>query len=172
MAERARRIEEKADKIAIDARGEVARCGGDPTIERLVDLAEQAIDELEQAAFVASLIPHEVANELLAPLSDLCTAAVNGAEAATAGAAAAIDVPDGYRADADDALASVGRLIDAEHSADTAERAITATILRGDFDLKTVLPALEIARAIERATDRFAGFGHMLHRHILTGLSA
>lgn len=172
LAERAGRIEAKADKIAIDARGEVARCGGDPTIERLVDLAEQAIDELEQAAFLASLMPDEVAAELLAPLADLCTAAVNGAEAATAGVATATDVPDGYRADADDALAFVGRLIDAEHAADAAERAITAAILRGDFDLKIVLPTLEIARAIERATDRFAGFGHMLHQHVLTDLSS
>ena len=57
LAARARRIEEKADKIAIDARSEVARFGSGPTIEQLVNRAEEAIDELEHAAFIASLLP-------------------------------------------------------------------------------------------------------------------
>jgi len=33
------------------------------------------------------------------------------------------------------------------------------------------LAALELARAMERATDRLAGFGHLLRRHVLADLS-
>ncbi len=172
LAARARRLEEKADKIAVEARSEIARLDADPKIEQLVNRIEDAIDEFEQAAFVASLVPSEVAADLLNPLAELCTAAVSGAEAAATGVAAAADVPEGHRVDSEDALAAVGRLIEAEHSADTAERAVTAAILRGEFDLKTSLAVLDFARAIERATDRLAGFGHLLREHVLADLSA
>ena len=172
LAARARHIEEKADKIAVDARTEIARFDASPVMQHMVDQVEQAIDELEQAAFIASLAPADLAPELLAPLTDLCAAAVAGAEAVAAGAAAAADVPDGQRADSDETLAAIGRLIDAEHKGDAAERALTTVVLRGDFAHKMVLAVLELARALERATDRFAAFGHQLRRHILTDLAA
>lgn len=171
LAARARHIEEKADKIALAARQEIARFEADGDIEQLVNQAEQAIDELEQAAFIASLAPNQINAEILAPLADLIDAAVSGAEAAARGAAAAADVPDGRRIDSEDAFAAVAQLIEAEHAGDRAERAITATVLCGDADLKTALAALELARAVERATDRFAAFGHILRNRVLEDLA-
>ena len=172
LATRARHIEEKADKIAVEARGEIARFGASPVIEQLINNLEQAIDELEQAAFVASLAPAELAPEMFAPLADLCAAVITGTEAAAAGAAAAAEVSDGQRVDSEDALNAVARLIEAEHNADRAERAVTAVVLRGDFALKMALAVLELARAMERATDRLAGFGHQLRHHVLADLAA
>lgn len=172
LAARARRIEEKADRIAIEARGEIARFGAEPIMERLVNEVEQAIDELEQAAFIASLPSETLAPDLLAPLSRLCAAAIASVEAAAVGAAAAASVPEGQQADSDDALMAIERLIKAEHDGDAAERAITATVLRGDFPLKVAFAAIELARALERATDRLAAFGHQLRRHVLADLSA
>ncbi|HUI19870.1 MAG TPA: hypothetical protein VLZ74_02330 [Methylocella sp.] len=171
LALKARRIEEKADKIALDARNEIARFDADPGIERLVNRIEDAIDELEQAAFVASLVPSEIAPDLFKPLFELCLAAVSGAEAAASGISAAADVPEGQRVDSEDALAAVGRLLEAEHKADAAERSVTMIVFRGDFDLKTALSVLDLARALERATDRLASFGHMLRDHVLADLS-
>jgi uncharacterized protein Yka (UPF0111/DUF47 family) len=172
MAARAQRIEEKADRIALEARSEIARFNAGQGIRRLVDRIEDAIDELEQSAFAASLIPNEVAPELLDPLAELCAAALSGAEAAAAGAAAAAEVPEGHRVDSEDALAAVGRLIEAEHRGDAGERSVTAKALNGEFDLKTALSVLELARALERATDRLASFGHLLREHVLADLSA
>jgi uncharacterized protein Yka (UPF0111/DUF47 family) len=172
FAARASHIEEKADKIAIDARNEVARLAAGHTIELLVNSVEEAIDELEQAAFISSLTPDALADVLLAPFAELAGAALAGAEAAATGAAAASDVPDGQQVDSEDALASIARLVEMEHKADRAERALTGIVLRGDFDLKTALSALELARALERATDRLARFGHLLHRHVLADLTA
>lgn len=171
LAMKARRIEEKADRIAIEARNAIARFDAGPAIERLVNSIEDAIDELEQAAFVASLVPGDVTEDLLKPLSKLCLAAISGAEAAASGISAAADVPEGQRADSEDALAAVGRLLEAEHTADAAERAVTAIVLRGDFDLKTALSVLDLARALERTTDRLARFGHLLRDHVLAGLA-
>jgi uncharacterized protein Yka (UPF0111/DUF47 family) len=172
FAGRARRIEEKADRIIIETRGEIARFDANPAIERLANHVEEAIDELEQAAFISSLIPGEIAPELLVPLAELCAAGIDSAEAAAVGVAAASDVPDGHSSDSEDALAAVARLIDAEHRADAAERAVTAIVLRGKFDLQAGLSVLELTRAIERATDRLAGLGHLLREHVLADLAA
>jgi uncharacterized protein Yka (UPF0111/DUF47 family) len=171
LALKARRIEEKADKIAFDARSEIARLGAGPEIERLVNRVEEAIDELEQAAFIASLVPADVCPEVLTPLAELCASAVLGAEAAAAGTAAAADVPDGHRVDSEDALAAAGRLLEAEHKADAAERAVTTIVLRGDFDLKAALSVLDLARTLERAMDELASVGHLLHEHVLADLA-
>jgi len=172
LAARARRIEEKADRLAIEARGEITRFGADPVMERLVNEVEQAIDELEQAAFIASLAPSKLPPELISSLADLCTAAIAAVEATAIGATAAAAVPEGQRADSDDTLLAIDRLIKAEHDGDAAERAITATVLRANFPLQLALAAIELARALERATDRLAAFGHQLRRHVLADLSA
>jgi uncharacterized protein Yka (UPF0111/DUF47 family) len=172
LAKNARHIEEKADRIATEARSEIDRLNADSRIVNLVNLVEDAIDELEQAAFIASLVPSELAAELLGPLDALCAAVVSGAEAAAVGAAAAVEVPEGHRADSEDALAATVRLIDAEHAADAAERRVTAQILTGAFEQKTALSVIELARALERATDRLAGFGHVLREHVLSDLAA
>ncbi len=172
LAARARLVEEKADRIALEARNEVARLQANPLIAQLVDRVEQAIDELEQAAFVCSLAPPQIPAALLGPLAELCAAAVAGTEAAASGVAAAMDLPDRHRADAEEALSAVGRLIDAEHRGDAAERGVTARVFSGEFDLKTSLSVLDLARSLERATDRLAGFGHLLRERVLADLSA
>ena len=171
LADNARRIEEKADRIAVEARGEIARLDADRNIARLVNEMENAIDELEQAAFIASLVPEHFTAELFDPLHELCAAVVSGTEAAAIGIAAAVEVPEGHRIDSEDALAAVGRLIDAEHKADAAERKVTAKVLTGEFDLKTTLSGIELAAALERATDRLAAVGHALREHVLADLS-
>ncbi|HMK82065.1 MAG TPA: hypothetical protein VK438_20590 [Xanthobacteraceae bacterium] len=171
LAVRARRMEEKADQIAVEARNEIERFDANRGIELLVDRMEDAIDELEQAAFIASLLPGDLAPELLAPLSALSAGAVSATEAAASGVAAAIDVSAGHQVDCEDSLAAVGRLIRVEHEADDAERAVTAIALRGAFDLRASLSALELARALERSTDRLASFGHLLRARVLVELA-
>jgi uncharacterized protein Yka (UPF0111/DUF47 family) len=172
LAARAGLIERKADRIAIEARKEATRLNAGPVIEQLVDRVEESVDELEQAAFIASLAPSGIDAALLSSLAELCAVATSATEAAASGLAAAIEVPEGHRADSEDALDAVVRLIDAEHAADAREREVIARVFAGGFDVATSLSVIELARAIERATDRLAGFGHLLRRHIMTDLSA
>jgi uncharacterized protein Yka (UPF0111/DUF47 family) len=172
LASRARRIEEKADRIAIETRSEIARLGANSSIRGLVDRMEEAIDELEQAAFVASIVPTEVAPQLLESLVGLCATVLSGTEAAATGVAAAAEMPEGNRADSEDALAAVGRLIDVEHRADAAEREVMGTVMQREFDFKTALCVIDLARTLERATDRLASFGHTLREHVLADLSS
>jgi uncharacterized protein Yka (UPF0111/DUF47 family) len=172
FAAKARRIEEKADRVARDARIEIARLDAGPAIERLVNGIEDVVDELEQAAFIASLLPEKISENVLTPLSALCAVVLTGAETTASGADAASEVPEGRRADSEDALAAVDRLTDVEHEADNAERSVATQVLRGGLDFASSITALELARALERATDRMASFGHLLRAHVLADLAA
>src|SRR5215831_7084633 len=171
LALRARRIEEKADRIAVDARVIAQRTNAGPIIAQLIDTAEQTVDELEQAAFVASLAPAVIDQKFLAPLAELADAAVQGTEAAASGIETATEVAEGRRADVDDTFEATRRLIDIEHAADAAERRITGLVL-GKGNGSGDVCILELARAIERATDRLARVGHLLREHVMTDLSA
>lgn len=172
LAARASRIERKADRIATEASKEVVRLNARPVIQQMMDSVEQAIDELEQAAFIASLLPAALDPALLNVLSNLCGTAVTALQSTASGLAAAADVPDGQRVDSEDAMACAVRLIDAEHSADQLEREVTTQVFAGGFDVATSLSVLELARAIERCTDRLAGFGYLLRRYIISDLLA
>lgn len=167
LAARARRIEEKGDRIATEALGEIKRLDADPDIQSVVNSAEQAINEFEQAAFIASLVPNELPADLLEPLAELGHAAVTGTEAAAVCASAAADVPEGQSVDSEVALRAAEQLIEVEHRADAAERAATAIILRGDFNLRTALSILDLARALERATDGLVALGRMLTAYVV-----
>jgi hypothetical protein len=170
-AARARRIERKADGIAVEARGTILRSQASPTIARLLDTAENAIDELEQAAFFASLVPSTLALEVQMPLAELCDAAVAGVEAAAKGLEAAAAAPDGDSLDSSDALGATDRLAELEHVADGAERAVTMAVLKNGGDIGAALSVLELARALERATDQVSALGHQLHQHVMADLS-
>ena len=170
-AARARRIERKADGIAVEARGTILRSQASPTIARLLDTAENAIDELEQAAFFASLVPSKLAPEVQTPLAELCDAAVAGVEAAAKGLEAAAAAPDGDSLDSNDALGATDRLAELEHVADGAERAVTIAVLKNGGDIGAALSVLELARALERATDQISALGHQLHQHVMADLS-
>jgi uncharacterized protein Yka (UPF0111/DUF47 family) len=171
LAAWARRIEEKADRIAIDARAAVRRLNASAIVARIVDTAEDTVDELEQAAYIASLLPAAIDRTLIELVATLADAAISGVEAAASGIDAAAEVSQGRRADVDDAFNATRRLIDLEHAADDAERAVTGAVLRNDR-AEGALCVLELARAIERATDRLARIGHLLREHVLADLSA
>jgi uncharacterized protein Yka (UPF0111/DUF47 family) len=172
LAAKARRIEEKADRVAREARTEIARLDAGPTIEQLVNGIEDVVDELEQAAFIASLLPDKISDSILKALSELCAVVLKGTETAAAGIDAAGEVPEGRRADSEDALAAVDRLTEVEHEADAGERSVTTQVLRGGLNFASSTAALELARALERATDRMAGFGHLLRAHVLADLAS
>ena len=172
LAERARRIEEKADRIAIEARSEIARFDADRSIERLVNQVEDAIDELEQAAFVASLVPTRLRRVCSSRWPNFAPRRFPAPRPPPPASPPRPECPTATASTPKMRLAAVGRLIDTEHRADAAERMATARILTGEFDLKTTLSVLELARALERSTDRMAAFGHLLREHVLADLSA
>ena len=85
LAARAGLIERKADRIALEARNEATRLNAGPIIEQLVDRVEEAVDELEQAAFIASLAPAGHRCRAAVALAELCAVAITATEAAASG---------------------------------------------------------------------------------------
>jgi hypothetical protein len=71
LTQRCGAIEQKADRIAFESRNEVDRLNARPLIGQLIDRAEEAVDELEQAAFIASLMPEKTDRSLLTSLAEL-----------------------------------------------------------------------------------------------------
>jgi uncharacterized protein Yka (UPF0111/DUF47 family) len=171
-AAKAKRIEQKADVIALDACQAIARAAASPIITQLVDTAENTIDELEQAAFLASLLQAELQPELESPLGELCANAVCSTEAAVRGLEAAASFFEGDSTDSADALQAAARLVDIEHAADESERSVTRLVLGGSATGERNIAALELARSLERATDRLALVGHVLHSHVMAGLAS
>ena len=171
LAAFAQRLEQKADRLVIETRNAIEQLDASQTIGQLTNALEATIDELEQAAFIASLLPANLDPQVLRLIADLCAAAVSGAEALASGIAAAVDVPEGQHADTEDALAAITRVADLEHAADSAERALTAHVLRGHFETESALSVLELARALERANDGMAVAANLLHTHVMADLS-
>lgn len=109
---------------------------------------------------------------MLEPLTELYGAAISGTETAVRGLEAAAGLAEGDGADTDDALAATDRLEDLEHVADRAERAVETLVLRCEANVRSALPVLELARALERATDHLSALGHHLHTHVMADLSS
>ncbi len=168
----AKRIEEKADRLALELRSTAERYGVRDDVVPLIDTMEQAIDELEEAAFFFSVLPTAGTDDGVdAHLARLSAAAIRSAEAVARMADAASCVPDGHRVDVDDALAALADLFALEHEADGLERAAIAAVLSADADAERIFAAVECARRIETATDRFARAGHLLRGHVIGDLN-
>lgn len=168
----AKRIEEKADRLALEIRSTVERRGLRDDVRPLADALEQAIDELEEAAFFVSVLPPaRPGDDVDGHLARLCATAVRSAEAAARMADAASAIPDGHRIDVDDALAALADLFALEHDADDEERAIIAAVLVAGASPERIFAVVECARRVERATDLFARAGHLLRGHVLGDLS-
>ncbi len=167
----AKRIEEKADRRALDLRAAADRYGVRDDLMPLIDTMEEAIDELEEAAFFFSVLaPAGVDDHVDIRLAGLCALALRSTEAVARMADAAACVPDGHRADVDDALVALADLFALEHEADDVERATIAAALASGASAERIVAAVECARRIEIATDRFARAGHLLRGHVLGDL--
>lgn len=165
IARRARGIEEKADRLALSLRTIVQRSGVRAPARTLVDALEDAIDDLEEASFWFSLLGDAVPEAARPAARSLCDAAVAAAEAVARAADAALLVPQGQRIDAEDALEAANALAEIEHRADLAERdVLTAALGPGGAP---AIALAELARRVERATDRFAHAGHLLRTYVL-----
>jgi uncharacterized protein Yka (UPF0111/DUF47 family) len=169
----AKRIEEKADRLALELRASAERFETGADVVPLIDAMEQGIDELEEAAFFLSVLPPAgVDDPIDRRLTAIAGVAVKATEAAARMADAASCVPDGHRVDVDDALAALADLVALEHEADELERAAIATALASGTSAERIVAAIEFARRIESATDRFVCAGHLLRVHVIGDLSS
>ena len=174
LAQRAKRLEEKADRLTVSAREIAARIREAGMLRPVVDEIENTTDALEDCAFLLSLVPEAEASVLavvpLAQLSEIVTDSVGNLVRAVE---AASRLPAGQRADAVASLQAIDAVVNAERSADAAERDTFAALMAGArSDARPLVLGLEIARALEKATDHLSHSALSLRDRVLEELSA
>ncbi|MCI4678377.1 hypothetical protein K9U39_08320 [Rhodoblastus acidophilus] len=173
LARRAKALEAKADRLTLEARKIFARLRDADDLLPFVDEIESAIDALDEAAFLISLAESD--GVFAAPLGELSRIVTESAAQMTRAVEGALVVPKGKRLDAAFALQCIAAVADCERAADDAERTAFAAVLApapAAMEARVLVLGLEIARALEDATDRLAHAAFSLRARLLQELSA
>jgi len=173
LVRNARRLEGKADRLTVSAREICGRVQRPNNLRQLVDEVENATDALDECAFLLSLLPATVRVANVGPLTQLCDIVIDSIGHLVSAIEASAHVREGYRADAADSLQSIDSVLEAERRADGAERDALSALMRAPCaDARTLMLGLEVARALETATDHLAHAALSLRDRILEELSA
>jgi hypothetical protein len=172
LAGRAKQMEEKADRLTVQAREVCARIQGGEMLRLAVNEVENATDALDEAAFLWSLAPPGDPKASYAALADLADIVVDSVSQLVRATEAASRLPQGERLDAAASLQAIDAVTLAERRADAAERtAIGALMSMPAADARSLVLGLELARALEGATDHLAHAALSLRDRVLEELS-
>ncbi len=154
-ADRAKRWETKADDMVNRARASQHRTPDADLVGRLLPLADDVADGLEEAMFLLGLFaPYRPGARATDALVTLAGIAVNAAEEYVKCLEIARDVRrNGTREDVQEFLVAVDRVITMEHESDDAERGATAAALTDAGSFQALHLSSEIAHAIEASVD-------------------
>jgi hypothetical protein len=174
LAQRAKRLEEKGDRLTVAAREILQRIREADALRPVIDEIENTTDALEECAFLVSLAPETAARALrTAPVVRLAQIVIDSVGSLVRAVEAASRLPQGQRADAVASLQSIDAVIEAERAADVAERdAIAAAMAVASSDARALTLGLEVARALETATDHLSHAALSLRDRVLEELSA
>lgn len=174
LAARATRLEQKGDRLTLEAREIVGRLtGAAERMGRVIDESEEALDALDEAAFLFCRLPGPPADiELVGALSALAEVAVECAAQMVRACEAASRAPTGRRQDATEALQAIDAVRAAERDADTAERRMIEVLMASPAkDARVPVVGMELAHAVERATDHLAHAALALRDHVIEELA-
>ena len=171
LRSRSKRLEEKADRQIIGARERASGpFGQGGRFLPVADAAEQAVDAFEEAAFLASAarLKPGLAGP---PLRDLAAGAVVCCSDLVRAVAAASEGSAGRREDVTDTLEAIDAVTEGERRADAAHRRVQEATLapaaNDPIDAGALVATLELARAIEGATDELARAALALRASVL-----
>lgn len=173
-AKRARHFEHEADELVSAVREAVRRRPEYTPLFRVIETADDAADELEEAAFLLELLgENQAQGGPLHALEELAELLVSGAQEwvkALSHAAHGYTSETGrasMRGDADDFLIAVDRLSELEHSADDAERALIHSAVQRARNFRQLHMYAEMGRSLESASDALKWAGLMTRDHLL-----
>jgi uncharacterized protein Yka (UPF0111/DUF47 family) len=170
LPDRAKRMEAKADRMTVEAREACARLSRPHSARALVDAAEDAMDALEDCAFLLALAPN-LGDP--APLTRLAQIVTDAASDMTRATQAAARLPEGVEGDAEAALRALDAVARAERDGDAAERSAVGSLMAFPaVDARPLVLGLEVARKLERASDHFAHAALALRQRVLEELAA
>ena len=169
LAARAVVWEASADGLLNQAREEIKRFGRSKSLRAVFESADDAVDEMEEAASIvdlAKLVPGDgLPHAALVRLADLTLASaqefVKCVECA-AGVTSA-DVRD----DLDDFLQCLERLIEIEHDADESMRTLRRATVASAPDHRSLYLTHQLSKALESATDAYLHAGQALRAYLM-----
>jgi hypothetical protein len=174
LARRAKRMEEKADRLTVAARDIQAHIREAGMLRPVINEIDDTTDSLEECAFLVGLMPDaEAAAFGVAPLAHLAEIATDGVGQLIRALDAASRLPEGQRADAVTSLQSIDAVVAAERNADDAARETFAAFMSdAQSNARVLVLGIEIARALETATDHLLHAALSLRDRVLEELSA
>ncbi len=173
LARNAKRMEEKADRLTVEAREICARMQRGDRLRQTIDEVENATDTLDEGAFLLSLVPQGDGVANIDTLADLAEIVIESVGQLIRAVEAASRLPQGQQGDAADALQAIDIVVLAERRADAAERDAFSAFMRvSAADARPLVLGLEIARSLETATDHLAHAALALRDLVLEELSA
>ncbi len=168
-AAEAKDLETKADEIVKATRSTSRRIVGTEIFCRIIEVADDAADHLEDAAFLVGLLSTATAPTMLpAPLLKLSDLLVDGAQAFRR----ALDIAQtvhrgGAREPIQQFLEAADRLVQVEHATDEREREVTVALIADTVDSRQLFLLSGIAREFEEAADALLRASLILRDHIL-----
>jgi uncharacterized protein Yka (UPF0111/DUF47 family) len=168
-AARAKLWESRADEVVKEMRSTVRRISGTEIFCRIVETADDAADDLEDATFLANLLFDSAPpSELPEPLLVLADLLADGAQAFRRTMETAQYVRRGGERDAMQRfLEAADRVVTVEHQTDDRERAVTAALMKTPLDSRQLHMLAAIAHYLESAADALLHASLKLRDHIL-----
>ncbi|HML10818.1 MAG TPA: DUF47 family protein [Stellaceae bacterium] len=166
-ARRAKELESSADEIVRKVRSTVQRIGGGQIFQRMVEIADDAADELEDAAFLGGIkVGNEDRPPATAPLTQLAELMVTGADCYERAITAAPLLHHGAREPVENFVAAVEGLVTVEHRTDAIERDVLVALMAAPIEPRLFFLFRTIAQHIETAADALARAGLTLRDHV------
>ena len=168
-ADCAKQLESQADDIVRTIRSTVQHIAGTEIFRRIVEIADDAADALEDAASLAALtVDGCVTTEIPAPLVNLAELVVDGTRSfQRAVEAAPLVHRGGGRDPVQNFLEATDRLVTIEHQTDARERDVTNALMVSPIDCRHLYLIGQITHHLEEAADALLRAGLTLRDHVL-----
>lgn len=168
-AARCREWEIKADNLLNKARKEVQRTGQSETLLRIFERLDDSADDLEEAAFLLTLVAkRQPAADLFPPVVRMAEQLVEGSREMVKGLASAQHISRGGPREAvDDLFATVDRVLEIEHLTDDGVRSVAVTLFGEAVDFRDMQLVSQLAAALEQASDSLAVAAQLLRGFVL-----
>jgi len=172
-ARRAKIWESEADNLVSKVRSLSLRFEAARQYTDLINVADDALDFLEEASFFTTLVPRSThSGKMLKELVILGEIAVKGSQEFLKAVIASQYVHKGYsREEMQDFIRAIDGVISVEREADDALRSAEKVILAETTDYKELWVFFEISRVIEDSTNSLMKAAFVLRNNILESLN-
>jgi uncharacterized protein Yka (UPF0111/DUF47 family) len=169
LAKRAVAWEARADQLLNEARDDVKRFRRPATLIDFLEYADDAVDEMEEAASLTELFtlisPQDAPMGELRRLADIALGSAQ--ELVKSIECAATITRADVRDDLDDFLQALERLIALEHQADDQIRVLRRQLVVDIQDPRALYLLHQLSQALETATDAYAHAGQALRGYLM-----